>query len=124
MEYILIDLVQQPSRLNGVRMWRLTFYCLDDGTVHEMTVDSSYDNFRRKGWDHVVTDPRPYGVYRDLKRTDRQTRSGLQVVSADSRAKCIVELEDQETALQLMEIDQFMTSKNHNNFHVMFALNS
>jgi hypothetical protein len=106
MEYILIDIQQQPSRLNGVTMWRLTFYCLDDGTVHEMTVDNSYVNFKRSGWDHVVTDPCPWGVYRDLKRTKRQTRRGVAVVSADSRAKCIQELDDQAMALKLVELDQ------------------
>jgi hypothetical protein len=123
MEYILIDLDQQPSRLNGVRMWRLTFYCLDDGTVWEMTVDNSYVNFKRSGWDHVVEDPHPYGVYRDLQRTQRLTARGIPVVSADSRAKCILELEDQNTALELVEIDQIMMRRPGNNFHVMFALN-
>jgi len=106
MKYILIDRQQQPSRLNGTTMWRLTFYCVDDGTYHEMTVDNSYANFKKQGWDHVVTDPRPWGVYRDLKRTNRQTKRGVAVVSADSRAKCIQELDDQDTALKLVEIDQ------------------
>jgi len=120
MEYILIDLQQQPSRLNSVTMWRLTFYCLDDGTVHEMTVDNSYVNFKRQGWDHVVTDPRPYGVYKDLKRTKRMTKKGVAVVSADSRAKCIVELDDQATALKLVEIDQDHRASRGNSFHSLF----
>ena len=106
MKYILTDCNQEPSALNGGNMWRLTFYCVDDGTEHEMTVASNYDNFRRQGWDHVVRDPCPWGVYRDLKRTNRKTTRGLSVVTADSRAKCTMELESQELAQQLVQIDQ------------------
>jgi hypothetical protein len=119
MEYILIDINQQPSRLNGVTMWRLTFYCLTDGTLHEMTVDNSYANFRRSGWNHVVTDPRPWGVYRDLKRTTRKTRRGLSVVSADSRAKCVLELDDQDLAIALVELDQ---AQGINTFRDLFTV--
>jgi hypothetical protein len=106
MNYILIERTEQPSALNGGRMWRLTFYCVDDGTYHEMTVDPNYTNFKRAGWDHVVRDANPWGVYRDLKRTDRRTRSGMAVVSADSRAKCTFELADQTEALNLVQLDQ------------------
>ena len=106
MNYILIERTQQPSRLNGVTMWRLTFYCVNDGTYHEMTVDNSYTNFRKQGWDHVVEDDTPWGVYRDLKRTNRHTRKGICVVTADSRAKCTFELASQTEALDLVQLDQ------------------
>ena len=105
MEYILIDIDQQPSRQNSVTMRRLTFYCLTDQTYHEMTVDSSYSNFKRSGWNLVVTDKRPWGVYRDLRRTERKTKRGLNVVTADSRAKCVLELDDQAMAIALVELD-------------------
>ena len=119
MKYILIEIQQQPSRLNGVSMWRLTFYCLDDGTYHEMTVDNSYSNFKRSGWDHVVTDPNPYGVYKDLKRTARKTARGVSVLTADSRAKCVLELEDQDQALALVQLDQDQR-RGGNNFGDLF----
>jgi hypothetical protein len=106
MKYILIDRQQQPSQLNGVTMWRLTFYCVDDGTYHEMTVDNSYTNFRRSGWDHVVQDDCPWGVYRDLRRTARRTKRGMSVLTADSRAKCTLELDSQDQALDLVQLDQ------------------
>lgn len=118
MEYILIDIDQQPSRLNSVTMWRLTFYCLTDSTLHEMTVDSSYSNFRRSGWNLVVTDDCPWGVYRDLRRVDRKTKKGLNVVTADSRAKCVLELPDQDMALALAELDR---SQGVNNFNDLFT---
>ena len=102
-EYILIDQTEQPSHLNGGTMWRLTFYCIDDHTVHEMTVDSSYRNFARSGWNHVVRDPNPWGVYSNLKRTDRTTRTGTQVVTADSAARIVYRCESHEEALALMQ---------------------
>ena len=105
MNYILIERTEQPSALNGGTMWRLTFYCVADGTYHEMTVDASYTNFKRAGWDHVVADPSPWGVYKDLKRTTRRTRTGMAVVSADSRAKCTFELANQDEALALVQLD-------------------
>jgi len=119
MEYILIDINQQPSRLNSVTMWRLTFYCLTDQTYHEMTVDSSYSNFKRSGWNLVVTDERPWGVYRDLRRTPRKTKRGLNVVTADSRAKCVLELDDQDLAIALVELDQ---SQGINTFRDLFSV--
>ena len=119
MKYILIDRQQQPS-VNGGSMWRLTFYCVDDGTYHEMTVASNYDNFRKQGWDHVVKDDCPWGVYRDLTRTDRKTRRGMSVVSADSRAKCTMELESQDLALDLVQVDQDQRRGRGNTFGDLF----
>ena len=121
MNYILIERTEQPSQLNGVRMWRLTFYCVNDGTVHEMTVDPSYTNFKRSGWDHVVEDACPWGVYRDLKRTTRRTRTGLAVVSADSRAKCTFELATQTLALDLVELDQDQRTGRANQYQDLFV---
>jgi hypothetical protein len=120
MKYILIDRTTQPSRLNAVTMWRLTFYCVDDSTYHEMTVDSSYTNFRRSGWDHVVQDSNPWGVYRDLKRTDRLTRRGTHVVTADSRAKCTFELRDQAEALDLVQLDLAQRTGQANQYSELF----
>ena len=105
-KYILVDRQQQPSRLNGVQMWRLTFYCLDDGTTWDMTVDSSYRNFKRQGWDHVVEDPRPWGVYQGLRRTDRVTRDNRPVLTADGQAELIYRCEDQDEADQLVLLNE------------------
>jgi len=104
-EYILVDIAQQRSKLNHVTMWRMTFYSIDDGTVWEMTVDPTYKNFKRSGWDHVVESDIPYGVYGNLKRTDRISQSKLPVVSADSKAEVIYRCVDQNEALKLMEAD-------------------
>jgi hypothetical protein len=106
MEYILLEITESQSRLNvGVRYWRLTFYSIDDGTFWEMTVDPTYKNFKRSGWNHVVSDPSPWGVYRDLKRTRRISSSGIPIVSADTPARIQYRCSDQQEALKLMELD-------------------
>lgn len=102
-EYILIDCEQQPSRLNGVTMWRLTFQRISDNLIVEMTVDSTYRNFTKKGWNHVVASESPWGVYGNLKQTTRRTRQGTPVVSADSTAEIIYRCVDHAEALALAQ---------------------
>ena len=104
MEYILFKQEERPGK-NGVTFWRLTFYCIDDGTEWEMTCDNTYKNFRRSGWDKVCASDDSYGVYSDLKRTDRKTKDGVSIVTADSRAKLIYRCADQEEAFKLIEAD-------------------
>ena len=120
MKYILIDREQSQSRLNGVTMWRMTFYCVDDGTFHEMTVDSSYTNFKKSGWNHVVTAECPWAVYLDLKRTDRRTRQKMPVVSADSRVNISIQCEDQAEAQALVELDIQQRGQT-SQFHELFS---
>jgi hypothetical protein len=107
-EYILIDITEQPSK-NGVTMWRLTFQCVGDNEIVEMTVDPTYRNFRKQGWDHVVRHECPWGVYTGLRRTARTTRTGVTVVSADSLASITHRCESHEQALELAQ-----ASLNHN----------
>jgi hypothetical protein len=120
MKYILIDIDESQSRLNSVTMWRLSFYCVDDGTFHEMTVDSSYTNFKKSGWNHVVHHPCPWGVYLDLKRTDRKTRQKTPVVSADSRVNISMQCEDLAEAQALVELDIAQRGQT-SQFHELFS---
>lgn len=117
MEYILFRQQEQPGK-NGTTMWRLTFYCIDDGTEWEMTCDNTYKNFRRAGWDRVCHNSDSYGVYSDLRRTDRKTREGVPIVSADSRAKLIYRCADQEEAFALIEAD--LNTRTPTNFQDLF----
>jgi len=111
MEYILFRQDQQPGK-NGTTMWRLTFYCIDDGTEWEMTCDNTFKNFKRSGWDQVCHSDDSWGVYSDLKRTDRRTREGAAVASADSRARLVYRCEDQAEALRLIEADLILQTPN------------
>jgi hypothetical protein len=108
-EYILVNIEESISHLNGGRYWRLTFISLDDGTRHEMTVDPAYTNFKRSGWNHIVEDPYPFGVYGGLKRTKKTTKKGMPVVSADGKARRIYLCENDEelAALVLALADSF-----------------
>ena len=104
MEYILFKQTERPGK-NGTTMWRLTFYSIDDGTEWEMTCDNTYRNFKRSGWESVCLNDDSYGVYSDLKRTDRRTREGVAIVSADSRARLVYRCRDQAEAFKLIEAD-------------------
>jgi len=106
MDYILVERESADSRVNpGVGFWRLTFYSIDDGTFWEMTIDPTYRNYRRAGWNHVVQDPSPWAVYQDLRRTPRQSRTGFPIVSADSPARVVYRCRDRDQALELMAED-------------------
>jgi hypothetical protein len=111
MEYILFKQDQRPGK-NGTTMWRLTFYCIDDGTEWEMTCDNTFKNFKRSGWDRVCHADDSWGVYSALKRTDRRTREGTPVLSADSRAQLIYRCVDQAEALRLIEADLELRTPN------------
>ena len=106
LKYILIERQEQRSTLNGGAMWRLRWYCVNDGTFHEMTVDPAYNNFKRAGWSTLVQETNPFGCYRNIHRTDRVTADGMGVVSADHRAELLVRVADQAEALALAELDQ------------------
>jgi hypothetical protein len=118
MEYILIDRRSRPGR-NGVEMWRLTWWRIQDDTTWEMTVDASYSNFRKSGWDHVVHDECPWGVYLDLITTGRTTREGAGVVTADSAARILVRLDSQDQALELATASR-LHNTHHGQYHDLF----
>jgi hypothetical protein len=101
-QYILSEVESQPSR-NGTTMWRLRFTDIDNLEQVDMTVDSTYRNFTRSGWDHVVRDPEPWGVYEGLRRTSRKTRTGRTVVSADSGVCLVFRCESQQQARDLIK---------------------
>jgi len=87
--YILVSVIPELSKLNNSRMWRIIWYCVDDNTEWEMIVDESYANYRRSGWDRIVESTEPWGLYTNLKQTNRVTRSGSRILNADSRPECI-----------------------------------
>jgi hypothetical protein len=118
MNYILIDRRSQPGR-NGTQMWRLTWWCIDDDTAWEMTVDSSYRNFRQSGWDHVVNHDCPWGVYSGLQRTGRRTAAGTGVLTADSPADLIHRLENHDQALDMAEQSRLFNT-HHAQYHDLF----
>jgi hypothetical protein len=119
-EYILVNIEQSRSRLNGGDFWRLTFQSLDDGLTYEMTVDPAYTNFKRSGWNQVVQDEYPYGVYAGLRRTDKRTRTGVPVVSADGRAQIIYRCENDLELAALVQANTESFRQPSNTFGQVF----
>lgn len=120
-EYILVNIEQGRSQLNGGDFWRLTFQSVEDGATYEMSVDPAYNNFKRSGWNQVVTDEYPYGVYTGLRRTARRTRSGTPVVNADGRARIIYRCENDEELAQLVQALTDSVAQPQNTFQELFS---
>lgn len=120
--YILLDIQEQTSRLNGGVMYRITWYCVEDGTWWESTVDSAYNNFRRNSWDRLVHEASPWGAYQGLERTPRTTRTGVGVLTADSRPCLRVRVNDQQQAMDLVQLDQDLRTR-RNQYGELFDVN-
>ena len=112
--YILVDVQEQQSRLNGGVFHRFTWYSVTDGTYWETDADSAYRNYRTSGWDHLVADPNPYGAYQGLTRTERTAQSGLGVITADSRPALQVRVAGREEAQALAELDTDLRTRRSN----------
>lgn len=107
-QYLLVGRSSRQGRA-GRTMWRFTWYSLEDGQLWETTVDDSYRNWRRCHWAHIASEPDPWGCYTGLTRTQRTTRTGLPVITADSRPRLDMRL-DWDTCLQVIEQDQINRS--------------
>lgn len=99
-EYVLVERTSRRGR-NGVTFWRFTFYCLADGLFYETTVDETYRNFQRSGWEDLTRD-NPYGVYEGLTRTQRITKQGMPVITADSSPRSIAKCQDFNEAMRIV----------------------
>jgi len=119
-QYVLVERRSQPSRLNGVTMWRLVFYCIDDGVLYETTVDNSYRNFVKNGWDHLVQTDQPWGVYEGLIRSSKTTRDHMPVITADSVPLCVYRSRDRDEALKIVSADQ--EQRHPDQFRSMFEV--
>jgi hypothetical protein len=95
MKYILAGVTPSFSQLNQCPMWRITWYCVDDDSIWEMTVDQSYRNWNH--WQPFVTTP-TWGVYSGLRRTSKTTRRGRPVVTADRCPQLVEPYQDQAEA--------------------------
>ena len=104
MQYLLVGRQSRPGR-SGRTMWRFTWYSLDDGQLWETTVDDSYRNWRRCHWAALAAEEEPWGCYTGLTRTQRFTREGLPVITADSRPRLDTRL-TMDLCLQVIEQDQ------------------
>jgi hypothetical protein len=102
-QYLLVNIEQDLSKLNGSVFWRLTFLDLDDYSQWETAIDPSYRNFTRSNWDHVVYDTEPFGIYEGLIQTARKTLDGTGVLTADSYPAKIACVASHEEIMQVLE---------------------
>jgi len=122
-EWLLVDITEDLSRLNGNVYWRLTFLNVIDNTIWETTVDGSYRNFSRSGWDRIVSDPNPWGIYSGLKRSKRTARSGNGVITADSRPEKAHPIESFEEVERVVEgiYNDTVNRRQQSDFRRLFA---
>ena len=101
-EYMLVAVEASWSHLNNCKMWRMTWIDLKDGSIWETTVDESFRNFHSKGWDVLVNNPNPYGIYLGLRKSQRTSRQGYGILTADSRPDMLVQCDDQDMACDIV----------------------
>lgn len=81
----------RDSRINTGRLyWRLTWFCVEDADYWDMTIDDSYQNFKRFRWQDFL-DREQYGLYSGLRRTQRQTGTNRNVLTADVQPELLQE---------------------------------
>lgn len=112
-QYVLVDIKQMKSKMNGGIFFRLTWACLDDMTRWETDVQETYRNWLKNGWRDIVENRR-YGVYTNLQRSSRQNNRKVGVVTADSYPECIAAT-DQETAVEVVVKEQERIADQHRN---------
>lgn len=93
--YVLVGIEETWSKMNQCPMYRIHWYCENDDSLWEMTVDESYRNFQDR-WGDFVREPLLWGRYSGLKRTAKKTLKGHRVVTADSRPICVEPLASQD----------------------------
>lgn len=100
-QYLLLAVIPRRGRLNDTIIWKLTWLKISDRSVWTQTLDPSFSNWRKCKWDRFVTEP-IYGLYANLKETDRQDQDGFGVASADRRPT-LLEPTTQNQAIEVAE---------------------
>lgn len=84
-QYILTSIERKIGHMNNSWIYELTWVDVDTLEVFTMTVDSSYRNYKRSGWD-VIIQTNQLGVYTNLKkRPSANHKDDLPVLDADSK---------------------------------------
>lgn len=96
--YLLLEIMPKRGRLNDNIIWHLTWMNMETREVWTQTLDESFGNWRKCKWDRFVTEP-VYGIYTNLKETNRKDQNGHSVVSSDRRPT-LLEASTQEVALE------------------------
>ena len=102
-QYLLVERHIRTGREQRT-LYRYVWYSMSRGLLAETTVDNSFRNWRRRGWEALAQDTAPWGIYSELEWTDRVTREGMPVITADSRPRLEQRL-SRQLALEVMAQD-------------------
>jgi hypothetical protein len=80
------------SILNNGEYWRVFAYRISNDTYYEATVDNTCINFHN--WFPIVANQGPLGVYKGLYASDRTTKHGAPVFTADSDPVLVTECDN------------------------------
>ena len=83
--YCLSDIQESHGYHNDKVLFTLTWFDVYTLEIFQTTVDPTYRNFTSSGWNRIIKDASPWGVYTDLKRTGKTNKQHRQIISADSR---------------------------------------
>jgi hypothetical protein len=87
--HVLCDITPKRGRLNQSDIWDLTWLDLEERTLRQMVVDSSYRNYAR--WKNII-DTNLLGEYAGIRRSARLNHRGQAVMSADSHPQLVTPL--------------------------------
>lgn len=113
-QYVLVNIEANHSKLNHGIYYRLTWIRINDMTRWESTVDDSYQNFTRNGWDDICINKR-WGVYEGLRESSRKTQRQRNVITADSRPDRVINIDTQDLAIDVVIAEQERLTKQYSN---------
>jgi len=114
-QYVLVDIKEMKSPLNGGTFYRIIWVCLDDMTRWETDCQATYRNWQKNGWEDIIRNQR-WGVYTNLIRTTKQNNHKVAVITADSYPHCEIPIESQQLAIDVVIKEQERLARiNQNN---------
>jgi hypothetical protein len=113
-QYVLTDIKEMKSPLNGGTFYRIMWVCLDDMTRWETDVQDNYRNWTKNGWQDIVLNKR-WGVYTNLIRTTRQNNRKVAIITADSYPQCDIAIDTQDLAIDVVLAEQDRLNLLHKN---------
>ena len=84
MAKILTGITRKHGKLNSADIYDIDFVDSETLEIYKTVVDSSYTNYTRSGWDKIVEQENPYGVYKGLRVTNKRDKAGTTIINADS----------------------------------------
>jgi hypothetical protein len=101
-DYMLVACERGWSTLNNCRYYRFTWIDLDDLSIWETTVDQTFRNYHKKGWDRLCESEPQYGIYTGLRKSQRTSKQGYGILTADSRPELLTAVDDQDMACDIV----------------------